>query len=339
MRKLEQTNEHIDDLIGKYLAGEAISEEIAFIESWVNKDERNRKYFDQFKTIFQKSAEITEYQTYDTDAAWAKLKRTLKTSQGKAVTLQPPASSNSFQLFWKIAASLILVLGVGFFVYKLNTPEVVSPVVVESNTTTVTDTLPDGSDVVLNKQSQLAYSFDKQKKVHKVTLKGEAYFNIQHDSTKTFIVDIDGVLIKDIGTSFNVKAYPESNTVEVVVESGEVMFYTDTDSGVYLRAKGKGIYNKSTKTFTIDQPEENVLAYKTRFFTFSNTDLQTVVESLNGVYEKEIVLTDKIRNCHITVSFNNESQEEIVAIIAETLGLAITESDGRIMLEGPGCDQ
>ena len=336
---MEHTNEHIDDLIGKYLAGEAISEEIAFIESWVNQDERNRKYFDQFRTIFQKSAEVIDYQVYDTDAAWAKLRQSLKGSQGKSVTLQPPTPTNSFQLLWRIAASVILVLGVGFFVYQLNKPEAVRPTVFVSKTGTITDKLPDGSDVVLNKQSQLAYSFDKKKKVHKVTLKGEAYFNIQHDSTKTFIVDIDGVMIKDIGTSFNVKAYPESNTIEVVVESGVVMFYTDTDSGVYLRANGKGIYNKTTRTFTIDQPEENVLAYKTKVFTFSNTDLQAVVESLNGVYEKEIVITGKIKNCHITVSFNNESHEEIVAIIAETLALKITESGGKIMLEGPGCEQ
>ena len=336
---MEHTNEHIDDLIGKYLAGEALSDEIAFIESWMNQDERNRKYFDQLRTIFQKSAQVIDYQVYDTDAAWDKLKKSLKASQGKSVTLRPSTSSNTFQLFWRIAASLILVLGVGFFVYRLNKTEAVIPTVVVSNKGTVADKLPDGSNVVLNKQTQLAYSFDKKKKVHKVTLKGEAYFNIQHDSTRTFIVDVDGVMIKDIGTSFNVKAYPESNTVEVVVESGEVMFYTDTDSGVYLRTNGKGVYNKSTKAFTIDQPEENALAYKTRVFTFSNTGLQAVVESLNDVYEKEIVITDKIKNCHITVSFNNETQEEIVAIISETLGLKITESDGKIMLEGPGCEQ
>lgn len=336
---MEHANEHIDDLIGKYLAGEAVSEEIAFIESWVDQDERNRKYFDQLRTIFLKSAEVADYQAYDTDAAWVKLKKSLKASHGKTVTMQPPTSSNSFPLFWRIAASLILVLGVGFFVYQLNKTESVSPTVVVADKGTVIDTLPDGSDVVLNKQTQLAYSFDKKKKVHKVTLKGEAYFNIQHDSTKTFIIDIDGVMIRDIGTSFNVKAYPESNTVEVVVESGEVMFYTDTDSGVYLRANGKGVYNKSTKSFTIDQPEENALAYKTKFFTFSNTDLQAVVKSLNDVYEKEIVISDKIKNCHITVSFNNETEEEIIAVISETLGLKITESDGKIMLEGPGCEQ
>ena len=336
---MEQINDHIDELIGKYLAGEAVSEEIAFIESWVNENEGNRKYFDQFKTIFQKAVEVTDYQTYDTDAAWAKMKQSLRGSQGKSAVLPPAAPTNSFRFNWRIAAAVVMALGVGLFVYRVSRTEGPSSVMVKSNTGTVSDTLPDGSGVVLNKQTQLAYEFDQKKKVHTVTLKGEAYFNIQHDSTKTFIVNIDGVMIRDIGTSFNVKAYPESNTVEVAVESGEVAFFTNTDSGVYLRANGKGIYDKTTKRFTIDQPEENVLAYKTRRFTFSDSDLASVIEALNGVYDKEIIVSDNIRNCHITVSFNNESQNEIVAIVAETLGLSVSESNGKIMLEGPGCEQ
>ena len=148
---------------------------------------------------------------------------------------------------------LILALGVGFFVIRTFQSAEPGPVVVLSKTETVADTLPDGSDVVLNKQTQLAYKFDQKKKVHTVKLKGEAYFNIQHDSTKTFIVDIDGVMIKDIGTSFNVKAYPESNTVEVVVESGEVMFYTEqrfrclsaSQRQGYLQQNNKDVYNRS----------------------------------------------------------------------------------------------
>jgi ferric-dicitrate binding protein FerR (iron transport regulator) len=64
-----------------------------------------------------------------------------------------------------------------------------------------------------------------------------------------------------------------------------------------------------------------------------------VVEALNDVYDKQIIVSDKIGSCHITVSFNNESQGEIVAIIAETLGLTVSESEDKIMLEGPGCGQ
>jgi ferric-dicitrate binding protein FerR (iron transport regulator) len=198
--------------------------------------------------------------------------------------------------------------------------------------------LPDGSDVFLNKKTELTYAFDKKKKNHVVKLKGEAYFNIQHDDEKTFIIDAAGVFIRDIGTSFNVKAYPDSNTVEVVVEHGKVMFYTDKDSGVLLSANGKGVYNKSTKAFTVEQPEENALAYKTKFFIFSNTDLHTAVRELNGVYDKKIVLSQNLRGCHLTVSFNNEDIDEIASVMAETLGLTIQKSGNEIRLDGPGCD-
>lgn len=330
--------EHIDELIAKYLAMEAGADEIAFIESWANAEERNRKYLNQFRTIFQKAALPRDSQVFDTDAAWAKISSSLTKPESKQANLHP-GTTPGMQLMWRIAASIVVVLGAGIFAYQLLRTETVQPVVMESAQEIVTDTLPDGSGIVLNKDTKLTYSFDKKKKVHTVRLKGEAYFNIHHDNNKTFIIDIDGVYIRDIGTSFNVRAYPETNTIEVVVETGEIMFYTDKDSGVYLRENGKGVYNKTTGSFTIDQPEPNVLAYKTKYFNFSNTDLSTVVESLNGVYPSKIILSEGLKKCRLTVSFNNETQDEIVAVIAETLGLTVAETDDGIMLEGPGCGE
>jgi ferric-dicitrate binding protein FerR (iron transport regulator) len=328
--------EHIDELIAKYLAKEARVEEIAFVESWANENEPNKRYLDQFRTIFEKAIVAEEIQTFDTDAAWTKISSSLKKRDSKQINLHPAQNRN---LMWRIAASIVVVLGAGLFAYQFIRSQAAQPVVMVAAEAVLTDTLPDGSSIVLNKETELAYTFDTKKGTHTVRLKGEAYFDINDDDKKIFIVDIDGVYIRDIGTSFNVKAYPESNTIEVVVEAGEVMFYTDNDSGVYLREDGKGIYNRATKSFTIAQPEENVLAYKTRLFNFSNTDLATVVKSLNGVYDKKIILGDSLKKCRLTVSFDNESQDEIIVVIAETLGLAVKEFDDRIILEGPGCEE
>lgn len=332
---MNKSPDHIDDLIGKYLAGEAGPGEIALIESWAQENSDNRQYIEHVRTIFQRAAAAKELQSFDTDAAWMKLKGSLTESKTKTIQFRPETGTR--KLFWRIAASVIIVLSAGFFAYRVSLRES-DPVVVVATSAVVTDTLPDGSGIVLNKETELTYTFDKKRKTHKVSLKGEAYFNIQHEDDKQFIVDIAGVYIKDIGTSFNVKAVPGSNTVEVVVEEGEVMFYTNQDSGVYLRANGKGIYDKTTKTFTIDQPEANVLAYKTKYFSFSNAALGTVIDDLNRVYSRKIVLSEGVKNCHLTVSFNNETQEEIIAVIAETLGLTIKESGGKILLEGPGCE-
>jgi transmembrane sensor len=335
---VENTYNHIDDLIGKYLAGEASRDEVVFVESWIKESEANRIYFNQIKTIFTRAASITAWQEFNTDDAWNKVKsQLLQKREAKTVSL--PRHNHGIKLLWKIAASIIIVLGIGFYTYRSFGPADTTPIEVVAEKKSEADTLPDGSGVFLNKETKLAYTYNRKKKAHVVKLKGEAYFNINHKDDKTFIVDVDGVFIKDIGTSFNVKAYPESNTIEVVVEEGEVIFYTDSDSGVYLYANGKGVYNKATKKFTVEQPEANVTAYKTRFFIFSDTDLSTVVQTLNDVYDKKITLSKNLSNCRLTVTFNNETIDEIVTIIAETLALKVVKSDSGILLEGDRCDQ
>jgi transmembrane sensor len=329
--------DHIDDLIGKYLAGEAAEDEINFIELWAKESEGNRKYFDQCKLIFDKTFEAKSLQEFDADAAWAKMKSRLQPSHGRTVAF--PVDKPRRNLIWRVAASILVILGIGYFAYNFTNSPPSSKVQLIAESVTKADTLPDGSGVFLNKQTELVYAYDKQKKNHEVKLKGEAYFNINHDKENNFVVEVDGVFIRDIGTSFNVKAYPDENTIEVVVEEGKVMFYTDTDSGIYLSENGKGIYNRTTKNFSIEQPEENVLAYKTKFFSFSDTDLRTAVMALNKVYDKKIVLSENLYNCRLTVSFNNEDVDEIAAVMAETLGLTIQNSGSEIRLEGSGCEK
>lgn len=329
--------DHIDELIGKYLAGEAVQDEIHFVESWTKKNEGNQKYFEQCKLIFDKTLEAKELQEFDADAAWLKMKSKLHISQTRPTSLLTRKPDRWG--VWRVAASVVIFLGIGLLAYQLINPKPPKSIEVIAQKETRADTLPDGSGVFLNKRTELAYTYDRQKKNHLVKIKGEAYFSIQHDDDKTFIIDAAGVYIRDIGTSFNVKAYPGDNTVEVVVEEGKVMFYTDTDSGVYLSANGKGIYNKTTKIFSVEQPEENVLAYKTKFFSFSDTDLRSVIAALNNVYDKKIVLSENLNNCHLTVSFNNEDINEIAAIIAETLGLTVENAVNEIRLEGSGCEK
>jgi len=335
---LDNRIDHIDELIGKYLAGEAAADETAWLETWLGKDPSNRRYFEQFQSIFQRAASVKQWQEFDTDAAWTKLRSTLKTPGRTVPFTAPEPQRRTLNIVWRVAASILLLLGIGFGLYTLNnTPSQLNAVEVVAETDLVTDTLPDGSDVVLNKSTKLAYAYDKKKKEHAVKLKGEAYFNIHHNGDERFIVDAGGVYIRDIGTSFNVRAYPNSDIVEVMVEEGEVIFFNDDDSSLYLRAGGKGVYNKTTKTFTVDEPEPNILSYKTKFFTFSGQTLETVVTTLNDVYDTKVVVNDAIKQCPITVSFNDESIEEIAEVIAETLGLTVTQENGRIILQGASC--
>jgi transmembrane sensor len=330
---LNKELENIDDLLGKYLAGEASETELTVVRKWIGESDENRVYFQQMKKIFDGAAAIKEWKNYDTDAAWNKVRSNLRTAPVRSMKTDHLRITG----WWKIAASLLILISVGIYLVRSVNQEI-SPVELVAKKQVLNDTLPDGSSVFLNKETKVTYAYHKQTGTHDVKLKGEAYFNISNAKHEQFIVDAGNVFIKDIGTSFNVKAYPGSDLVEVLVEEGEIIFFTSDNPGIHLKESGKAVYNRKTKQFTIDQPDANITAYKTKFFVFSATDLGSAVASLNDVYDTTVVVPDHLKSCPITVSFRNESIEEITAIIAETLNLTVTRENGRIILNGKGCE-
>lgn len=325
----------MDEIIGKVLSGEANAAEIELVNRWMNESTSNAKYFNQLKTIFEKAASANIQLQFDEDAAWQKVKSQIQ--KDKRRWLLPASWSNGMVL--RIAAGLAIVAATAVFIFS-RTDSSQQLVAIQSQQAVVNDTLPDGSLVVLNKQTEIAYRYDKKSNTHQVKLKGEAFFDVRHDEEKPLLIESGEVMIRDIGTTFNVKAYPGSDTVEVYVESGEVQFYTLKNPGLHLKAGEVGIYNKSIKEFSrISQLDTNTLAYKTKIFSFNNTELRAAIEILNTVYDSKIVLANEsIAHCRLTVNFNNDKIEDIADIIAETLNLMATKKDKEWVLDGAGCN-
>src|SRR3546814_5251815 len=98
------------------------------------------------------------------------------------------------------------------------------PLMLATDRTILSDSLSGGIDVVLNKKTSIEYIFDAKRKTHSATLTGEAYFNVDHGKEETFIVQAEETFIKDVGTSFNVRAYPGSDPIELLVDEGAVLF-------------------------------------------------------------------------------------------------------------------
>lgn len=318
----------IDTLIGKALSGEISAEEKTVLNRWIELSAENQKHYAHFKTVFEKSLELKHHEVFDTDAAWVQLKQKIqKKNQGKVIRLS-----------WRIAASVAIILAAGIVAYqKFLTPQDKTVVVAQS--VTEEKSLPDGTAVFLNKNTEVNYHYDPIKRLRKTALKGEAYFNIAEKSDQQFLLEVNGLLIKDIGTSFNVKAYPESDSVEVYVETGEVIFYTPLDSGLRLKEHETGIYMKSTGKFIrLTETSENTLAYKTQIFVFDNTHLSEVLESINEVYDIKLKLENPaLENCRITVTFRHETIDMIAEVIAETLSLTLEKTEHEITLNGNGC--
>ena len=127
-----------------------------------------------------------------------------------------------------IAASILLLLSVAYIFYQ-NTSgyqAVEQPLAMIEKSTKMgeksTFRLPDGTKVSLNSGSSLVFPEHFDENGRTVMLKGEAFFDVKRDERRPFTVTSEKLLITVLGTSFNVKAYPEEDEKQVWVASGKV---------------------------------------------------------------------------------------------------------------------
>lgn len=340
-----KVSEHIDHLITRVLSGEASSQEKLQLEQWLNESEANRKYFDQIKFIHEKASRTYLDIDFNVDNAWSNVKSQMK------YTPKIDIKTHKTQWRWiSAAASIVAIIGISTIIYfstqeKIKTSTTATTTTIDttidttyklpknaiaiaSKDSSINQKLPDNTQICLNKKSKVTYAPDYGKKDREVTLVGEAYFNATHSKDKPLIVKTDGTFIKDLGTSFNIMAYPEEDIIEVYVESGKVIFYSERDSGLTLVKGDVGVYNKKENSFTKRKiVDANILSYKTKSFTFINAKLSDVIRQLNRVYSAQISLNNnEIGDSTITVTFENESIETIATILSETLDLKISKT-------------
>ncbi|HQF27362.1 MAG TPA: FecR domain-containing protein [Bacteroidia bacterium] len=323
--------EHIDVLIALVLSGEANPEQVREVELWRQASEENRVYFEEMKQVFD-SVQATDTNDYQVDKAWEKVKLSLNDSQ--VVKLK---SKHFYESTWfRIAAVILVVVGVSWMLF-LN--QSVNMLAVISSDKVMHDTMPDGSIITLNKHSVIQYADNFGKKNRRVVLKGEAYFNVVHDEKIPFVVETNGVFIKDIGTAFNVSTNNDSSEVTVIVEEGEVYFYRSTGEGIYLKKGESAVYNRGNGSITkFDKLPMNATAYRDGILNFNNTPMSEVASAISKLYGVNVIADEKIANCKLTVRFENESLETVLSIISETLGLEVKHQDTTIVFSGNACN-
>lgn len=220
-------SEQADDLIIRFLAGQTDMEEQQLLEQWIAADDQHLRHFTSLRDTWMLSNLAGTMSPYNTDAAWAAFD-----------TRQEP----QLLRWWKrtgpgwgrIAALLLLSMlvggGVVFAVlYKHISgggadQQLVSVVSPKGATTYVQ--LSDGSEVWLNAGSRLLYSQGYDTKSREVKLEGEAFFKVKTNAAKPFVVNAADLQIQALGTSFNVKAYAEEQTVVTTLVDGKVKINT-----------------------------------------------------------------------------------------------------------------
>lgn len=192
--------------------------------------------------------------------------------------------------FLKVAAILlpfVLVLSLGFYLnsqVNLFGKGVYSEIYVPKGEN-MRVLFQDGTEAYLNSDTKLRYPDKFGLKNRTVFLQGEAYFIVSSNKSRPFIVNTGGANITVLGTSFNVSAYEDEKTVQVVLDEGEVVL--DTHHNKYGIVPGQKIeYNKAIGTITISNLKKSTEAslWKSNIVHLSNTSLTDVLNMLSRRY-------------------------------------------------------
>ena len=151
--------------------------------------------------------------------------------------------------------------------------------------------LPDGTRLWLNENSEIEYPSKFSGKYRNVTLKGEAFFEVKRDVEHPFIISSGAIKTTVLGTSFNIRAYSNSQP-EVNVRTGKVKVESEQNSVLLLKGD-KAIY--SSGTAVLSKQKTNVLEpeYKKVLIYVDDLTLEQVVVTLKRDYDFNVNYVDE----------------------------------------------
>ena len=183
--------------------------------------------------------------------------------------------------------------------------------------------LSDGTIVKLNAGSKLTYSKVFTGKERRVMLEGEAFFDVKRDEYRPFVVETKYLTTIVLGTSFNIKSYPDDDESSVAVASGKVKVMKSRDintpgSQYYLLNKNQMVtYNLTEKSITKKEAiNPDVFAWKDNIILFEAADFPSVIKTLKRWYGVEFIIRDKKV---FAGRFNAKYEDEPLDLVLEGL--------------------
>jgi ferric-dicitrate binding protein FerR (iron transport regulator) len=185
--------------------------------------------------------------------------------------------------------------------------------------------LPDGSIIFLNSDSRIRYSIDGEKGVREVFLDGEAWFDVEKNKKKPFVVHTPFYDVNVTGTQFNVKAYEADRHVTTTLEEGQVVIHSTENyqftENVVLKPGEQIVLNKDSQELVLKEVNTKwYTSWKDNKLIFVNMDMKDLIVLLERKYGVDIEVKNKaILDLHFDGTLKNETIIEILDIIKKTL--------------------
>jgi ferric-dicitrate binding protein FerR (iron transport regulator) len=324
---------HIDvdvELLGKYLSGEAAPEEAMAIDSWLAASAENRTLYEQVSAVWEQGLQQPVHQLPVKEAVWVGIASHLpRNPQPKVFSLR----NYERRLLAAACVLVVVAAGIFFLLSRKKDPAVLQYITQKAGVPILRDTLPDHSIVVQNSYSVLQYPAGFSGPGRALSLAGEAWFDVQTDAARPFVISVGGIQVKVIGTSFNVRQ--SDSTIETLVKTGRVMMYNASDT-ILINAGQKGVYNAREHTFhLINSFNANDLGYATRVFNFENAELKDIAGHIEKAYGISVVFaSEKLKHLSMSSSFDNNTLAYIFDVISVTLNTRYRIENKTVYISG-----
>lgn len=318
-------------LITRVLSDEVTASEKEELKQWMNKKPEHQKLFEELKVSWnQEPGDISFLFDHQKglDKLQSKISRVKREDKKEAriSNFLKTQSARKFKPF-KIAASILLLVAALAVTFTLQYWEPSQTVYTTSSVEQRIITLPDGSKVRLNANSQITFPENFEGTRRQVTLEGEAFFEVEKNPRKPFVIHANEALIQVLGTAFSVKEQTASSDVMVVVKEGVVSFRPENKTeanGVKLRKGYLGYLSGADGEINVEEVNtENYFSWIHGQLSFDGTPLSDVLTQLERIYGIRNMINDSsLASLRLTAHTNSASLEEVLQMIALSLEIS-----------------
>jgi len=320
-----------DELIGKYLAGEAMPEEATALEEWLEQSPDNREYFQRLSELWYTAAGSKGHVLPDKQNVFGEISRQTLARPGTAPKKKQPLPRGLI-----IAASVVVVtvsLLLGLRKHRTEMPATVIPVSFTTNEAIYRDTLANGVILILNSHSYVRLTNDHEREL----LDGQLF--ITAPAKDSFTVKADDVVIKAMDAAFSVSNSTKSGDIIIWGRKGTVTVYTP--KGLQTVAAGSRLhYHFTSGTWDRDTIyAANEIAFATRIFDFQDERLEDIMQQIGKAYEVKCLFQNpQLKDCRMSGSFEDQSLKYVMDIIAATLSVEYKIQSDTVIINGKACE-
>jgi len=281
-----------DELIIGYLTNESDEEQNALLNKWLAEDPAHKKYFYEMTEVWLTTTALSEKEGRK-EQAYSRFK------------LQVDKKRQSHKLllrYTRIAAAVIfgaLLTGLGMYVGKesaLDQSRHIAQTIEVPLGSRTRIVLRDGTVAWLNAGSKLTYSPDFFSEKRHLQLEGEAYFEVEPDRKRPFIIETSLVNVEVLGTKFSVRDYGEDDEIEVILAEGSVNFINKSDPGssVILKPSQQARLNKHSGEIILNEvPKSLASVWTTGAHFFNEFTLEQIARILEKSFDVVILFRDE----------------------------------------------